>query len=112
MVLTVRDYNAILINPATIGVDYTLNTTNPLDTSVTRIFPPTAQSIPFDFFLKSDDTAEGTEGFLASATSVTPGEGFPIFQPPTSARLAFATAAITIRDNDSKFSIIIIIIFF
>lgn len=64
-------------------------------------FPPDLQSIPFTFFLNSDEVPEELEAFQASSTAVV---GFPSFFPPLpSSNTAFQSTQIQIIDDDCKF---------
>lgn len=53
------------LQPAILGDDYQISDTN--GSSVTIVFPPSAQRVSFSFFLLPDDVSEGDEGFLASS---------------------------------------------
>ena len=85
------------INPATLESlnelgDYTLGVFGVSFWQL--IFSPNVQEIPFYFTLYGDDTAEGTEAFQATISTV---PGTPTFQNSTIASL---TTTIRISDND------------
>lgn len=80
--------------------DYSLE-----DRNLSFIFTPSIQNHSFVFFLREDNSPEGTEAFRVTSTPDDSSD-YPTFQPPmspgSSIRSAYQNAEIQIFDNDSK----------
>lgn len=96
LVISVTDF-VIITGIAELGSDFSLSN-DPMQDSVSILFPPSAQSINFTFFLEADDLIEGTEGFEAFISFA---DGFPTFDLPSDGN-AFADVQVTIMDNDCE----------
>ena len=88
------------------GINYDFRTASAaVEFNVFELYPE-ERSFTFNFFINSDESPEGTEGFqIRSAPErgvPEPGLSYPTYQPP-SGRNAHLTTEIIIIDNDSKF---------